>query len=376
MKKESKIILSIIVILLVAIVSYFVGYKKAYNDYESFLNNNDNGVKYQSFYATITDIEDTGLTIDDTALTVKGLDINDINFRGIFKFVITEATEIEWRYTKLDTSELEIGDKISIIFTGNIQESEPAKIEDVLKIQLLDDEIKEEVKELVKRFVKTDGDNPAIIVDNADWICEKTYVDFMRDIGVHFNVNTMLSADCYKKRLESGGLTFLEMGYMLMQAFDFVHLNKEFNCCLQIGGSDQWGNILAGVDLSRKIGFSEGKKIDPLFGFVCPLLLKADGEKMGKTATGTLWVSREKTSAFEFFQAWINSFDEDVERSLAFFTRMEMEDIRELCQNDIREAKKILAFEVTKLVHGEDEAIKSKQIAEELFSNKGVSENI
>ncbi len=235
---------------------------------------------------------------------------------------------------------------------------------------------KAEVKELVKRFVKTDGDNPAIIVDNADWICDKTYVDFMRDIGVHFNVNNMLSAECYKKRLEQGGLTFLEMGYMLMQAFDFVHLNKEFNCKLQIGGSDQWGNILAGVDLSRKIGFSEGKKIDPLFGFVCPLLLKADGEKMGKTATGTLWVSREKTSAFDFFQAWINSFDEDVERSLAFFTRMEMEEIKELCNKDIREAKKLLAFEVTKLVHGEEEAIKSRQIAEELFSNKGVSENM
>ena len=235
---------------------------------------------------------------------------------------------------------------------------------------------KAEVKELVKRFVRTDGDNPAIIVDNADWICDKTYIDFMRDIGVHFNVNNMLSAECYKKRLEQGGLTFLEMGYMLMQAFDFVHLNKEFNCKLQIGGSDQWGNILAGVDLSRKIGFSEGKKIDPLFGFVCPLLLKADGEKMGKTATGTLWVSREKTSAFDFFQAWINSFDEDVERSLAFFTRMEMEDIKELCNKDIREAKKLLAFEVTKLVHGEEEAINAKKIAEELFSNKGVSENM
>ena len=235
---------------------------------------------------------------------------------------------------------------------------------------------KAEVKELVKRFVKTDGDNPAIIVDNADWICDKSYVDFMRDIGVHFNVNSMLNAECYKKRLATGGLTFLEMGYMLMQAFDFVHLNKEFDCRLQIGGSDQWGNILAGVDLSRKIGFSEGKKIDPLFGFVCPLLLKADGEKMGKTATGTLWVSREKTSAFEFFQAWINSFDEDVERSLAFFTRMEMDDIRELCNKDIREAKKILAFEVTKLVHGEEEAIKAKQTAEELFSNKASSENM
>ncbi len=235
---------------------------------------------------------------------------------------------------------------------------------------------KKEVKELVKRFVKTDGDNPAIIVDNADWINEKTYIDFMRDIGVHFNVNTMLNADCYKKRLENGGLTFLEMGYMLMQAFDFVHLNKEFNCRLQIGGSDQWGNIIAGVDLSRKIGFSEGKKIDPLFGLTCPLLIKADGEKMGKTATGTLWVSREKTSTFEFFQAWMNSFDEDVERSLSFFTRLPIDEIKELCKKDIREAKKLLAFEVTKLVHGEEEAIKARKTSEELFSNNGISDNM
>lgn len=235
---------------------------------------------------------------------------------------------------------------------------------------------KAEVKELVKRFVKTDGDNPAIIVDNADWISDKNYIDFMRDIGVHFNVNNMLSADCYKKRLESGGLTFLEMGYMLMQAFDFVHLNKEFGCKLQIGGSDQWGNIIAGVDLSRKIGFSEGKQIEPLFGLVCPLLIKADGEKMGKTASGTLWVSRDKTSTFEFFQAWMNSFDEDVERSLSFFTRLEISEIKKLCEEDIREAKKLLAFEVTKLVHGEEEALKAKETSEELFSNKGISENM
>ena len=235
---------------------------------------------------------------------------------------------------------------------------------------------KAEVKELVKRFVRTDGDNPAIIVDNADWIMNQTYVDFMRDIGVHFNVNNMLSADCYKKRLENGGLTFLEMGYMLMQAFDFVHLNKEFGCRLQIGGSDQWGNILAGAELSRKIGFSEDKKIDPLFGWTCPLLIKADGEKMGKTASGTLWVSRDKTTPFDFFQAWINSFDEDVERSLSFFTRMEISDIKELCKKDIREAKKLLAFEVTKLVHGEEEALKAKKTAEELFSNKCISDNM
>ena len=235
---------------------------------------------------------------------------------------------------------------------------------------------KEEVKELVKRFVRTDGDNPAIIVDNADWICDKTYVDFMRDIGVHFNVNNMLNSDCYKKRLEQGGLTFLEMGYMLMQAFDFVHLNKEHGCKLQIGGSDQWANILAGADLSRKIGFSEGKQIDPLFGWTCPLLIKADGEKMGKTASGTLWVSREKTTVFDFFQAWMNSFDEDVPRSLAFFTRLDMDVIDKICKEDIREAKKLLAFEVTKLVNGEEEALKAKETAEELFSNKGISDNM
>ena len=235
---------------------------------------------------------------------------------------------------------------------------------------------KKEVKDLVKRFIRTDGENPAIIVDNADWISDKTYVDFMRDIGVHFNVNNMLNAECYKKRIANGGLTFLEMGYMLMQAFDFVHLNKEFGCTLQIGGSDQWGNILAGSDLSRKIGFSEGKKIDPLFGFTCPLLIKADGEKMGKTATGTLWVSREKTTVFDFFQAWINSFDEDVERCLSFFTRMDIKDIQKLCKEDIRKAKKILAFEVTKLVHGEEDAIKARQTSEEIFEGLGISENM
>lgn len=138
MKKETKIMLSIIVIIFVAIISYFVGYKKAYDDYERDLDNHK--VSFHTFYATITHIEDTGLTIDDTALTVKGLDINDINFRGNFEFIITEATEIEWRNTNIEATELEVGDNISIMFTGGIQETDPAKIEDVLKIQLLDDE--------------------------------------------------------------------------------------------------------------------------------------------------------------------------------------------------------------------------------------------
>lgn len=235
---------------------------------------------------------------------------------------------------------------------------------------------KNEVKELIKRFINTDGDNKAIIVDNADWICDKTYVDFMRDVGVFFNVNTMLAADCYKKRQQAGGLTFLEMGYMLMQAFDFIHLNKEFNCTLQIGGSDQWANILAGVDLSRKMSLKNNEPNPNLAGWTCPLLIKADGEKMGKTASGTLWVSREKTTVFDFYQAWMNFFDEDVERSLTFFTRMEVEEIKAICKKDIREAKKLLAFEVTKLVHGEENALAAKKAAEELFSGSISATNV
>lgn len=234
---------------------------------------------------------------------------------------------------------------------------------------------KTEVKELVKRFVDTDGDNPALILDNADWINQETYIDFMRNIGIHFNVNKMLATDCYKNRLEEGGLTFLEMGYMLMQAYDFVYLNEKYNCAIQIGGSDQWANMIAGVELARKLDFANGKKDRALETLTCPLLVKADGEKMGKTADGTLWVSREKTTVYDFYQMFINSFDEDVERLLSFFTDFGIKEIKKLCAEDIRNAKKIMAFEVTKLVHGEEEALKVKKASEEIFNNKGLSEN-
>ncbi|NLL02155.1 MAG: tyrosine--tRNA ligase [Mollicutes bacterium] len=223
---------------------------------------------------------------------------------------------------------------------------------------------KKEVKDLVKRFVKED----TLIVDNADWFKGRDYVDFMREVGVHFNVKKMLSADCYKKRLENGGLTFLEMGYMLMQAFDFTILKDRHNCVLQIGGSDQWANIVAGVDLGRKFNNKEGKEVEVLFGLTCPLLVKADGEKMGKTASGTLWVSRNKTDCYDFYQAFINVFDEDVERLLSFFTRIEIDEIKAMCEKDIISAKKLMAFEVTKLVHGEEEAIKVKEASEAVFS--------
>ena len=234
---------------------------------------------------------------------------------------------------------------------------------------------KAEVKELVKRFVEVDGENPALILDNAEWINPESYIDFMRNIGVHFNVNKMLATDCYKNRLEQGGLTFLEMGYMLMQAYDFVYLNEKYGCTLEIGGSDQWANMVAGVELARKMDFANEKEDRGLQTLTCPLLVKADGEKMGKTASGTLWVSREKTTVYDFYQMFMNSFDEDVERLLSFFSDYEIEDIKRMCKEDIRSAKKLMAFEVTKLVHGEEETLKVKKASEDIFSNKGNSDN-
>lgn len=234
-----------------------------------------------------------------------------------------------------------------------------------------------EISSIIKRFVRTDGENPALVVDNAEWLKPATYIDFLRQVGVHFNVNEMLRNDLYKNRLEKGGLTFMEMGYMLMQAFDFIHLNNTFGCILQIGGSDQWGNIVAGVDLSRKMNFADGKERQLMMGLTCPLLTNAEGVKMGKTEKGTLWVSREKTSSFDFFQHFVNCLDADVERLLRFFTHIDVETIKEMCTTDIVKAKKLMAFEVTKLVHGEEEALKAQEIAQNLFENKqGVSENM
>ncbi len=235
---------------------------------------------------------------------------------------------------------------------------------------------KNEVKELVKRFVDIDGENPAIIVDNSDWTSQEKYIDFLRKVGIHFNVNKMLATDCYKKRLEEGGLTFLEMGYMLMQANDFVHLNSEYGCTLQIGGSDQWVNILAGTELYRKLNNLNDASKEELFGLTCPLLVKADGEKMGKTSTGTLWVSRNKTTVFDFYQMFRNSYDEDVPRLLSFFSDIEISEIDRTCKEDIINAKKVMAYEVTKLVHGENEAKKALETAESIFENKSFDNNM
>ena len=233
---------------------------------------------------------------------------------------------------------------------------------------------KQEVKELVKKFVDTEGDNPAIIVDNADWMTE-TYIDFLRRVGIHFNVNSMLDTDCYKNRLEEGGLTFLEMGYMLIQANDFVHLNDTYGCQLEVGGSDQWANMVAGVTLSKKLDLLDNKNRN-LQALTVPLLLKADGEKMGKTAKGALWISKDRTSVYDFYQMFINSYDEDVEKLLCFFSDYSVEDIKKMCKEDIIKAKETMAYEVTKLVHGEKEATQARNASREIFANRQNSSNM
>lgn len=236
-----------------------------------------------------------------------------------------------------------------------------------------------EVKELAKRFIRVDGDNPAVILNNADWMTGYDYVDFMRDIGIHFNVNTMLTTDIYANRIKAGGLTFLEMGYMLMQSYDFAYLNKKYNCTLQIGGSDQWGNIVGGVTLNRKLknGINnidfEGNDI---YGLTCPLLLTKDGKKMGKTENGTLWVARDKTTPFDFYQYFYNVNDCDVETLLRLFTRVDTAEIEHIVNTDIVAAKRLMAFEITKLVHGNETATNVLETATSLFQEKAVAQDM
>jgi tyrosyl-tRNA synthetase len=227
----------------------------------------------------------------------------------------------------------------------------------------------EEVKTLAKRFIKTEGENPALILSNEEWMKSYNFVDFMRDIGVHFNINKMLSTEIYDNRLKEGGLTFLEMGYMLMQSYDFVYLNKKYGCSLQIGGSDQWGNITAGVNLLRKMNFKNDEAADKIYGLTCPLLMTKEGKKMGKTENGTLWVARERTTVFDFFQYFYNVMDEDTTMLLKLFTRLPLDEIEYLVKNDIIAAKKTMAYEITKLVHGKDEADKVIDAVDNLFNN-------
>ena len=223
------------------------------------------------------------------------------------------------------------------------------------------------IKKQVEKFVSFEGENAAIIVNNADWFSDFKFIEFVREIGSLFSVNKMLAAECYKNRLETG-LTFFEMSYMLMQSYDFLHLYNEYGCKLEMGGNDQWSNIIGGVDLIRKIGK------DDSFGLTFKLLTTKEGKKMGKTEKGALWLDPKKTSPYEFYQYWRNVEDSSVENILKMLTFLPIEKINELSSlkdEKINEAKKIAAFEITKLVHGEDEAKKAEEASNALFNGQG-----
>ena len=218
-------------------------------------------------------------------------------------------------------------------------------------------------KEQMSRFISFEGENAAIIANNADWLLNLNYVDFLREIGVHFSVNKMLTAECFKQRMEKG-LTFLEFNYMLMQGYDFLYLNQKYGCILEVGGDDQWSNMLAGVDLIRR------KEKKSAFCLTCTLLLNSEGKKMGKTQKGALWLDEKKCSVYDFYQYFRNVEDVKVEECMRLLTFMDMEEIKELTKyNDERmnQAKERLAFEVTKLVHGEQKAIEAQKQARAAF---------
>jgi tyrosyl-tRNA synthetase len=215
-------------------------------------------------------------------------------------------------------------------------------------------------------------DDRAIMENNMNWLLKLNYVEFLRDIGVHFSVNRMLSAECYKSRYDKG-LTFLEFNYMLMQSYDFLELYRKYGCRLQLGGDDQWSNIISGTDLVRRV---EG--VDT-YGMTFTLLTTSEGKKMGKTESGALWLDGSKTSPYEFYQYWRNVDDADVEKCLALLTFLPMDEVRRLGSlpgERINEAKKVLAFELTKMVHGDEEAEKAQKTAESLFGGSGDSEHI
>ena len=228
----------------------------------------------------------------------------------------------------------------------------------------------ERFKAQLGRFIDFTADN-AIMANNADWLMNLEYIPFLREIGMHFSVNRMLTAECFKSRMEKG-LSFLEFNYMIMQAYDFLELNRRHGCVMQLGGDDQWSNIIAGTDLIRR---KEGKQA---YGMTFNLLTTSDGKKMGKTMAGAVWLDREKTTPYEFFQYWRNIEDASVEKCLALLTFLPMDEVRRLGAlegSEINHAKEVLAYEVTKLVHSKEDADDAMEAARALFTDNNASAN-
>lgn len=218
-------------------------------------------------------------------------------------------------------------------------------------------------KQQLSRFIEF-GEDKAIIINNADWLRSLKYIDFIRDVGVHFSVNRMLTAECFKSRMEKG-LSFFEFNYMLMQSYDFLELNRRYGCKLQLGGSDQWSNIIGGVELIRRMDQKDA------YGLTFKLLTTSEGIKMGKTQKGAVWLDPKKTTPYEFYQYWRNVDDSDVEKCLSLLTFLPMDEIKKLGSlegSEINKAKEILAYEVTNIVHGEEEAKKAMEASKALFT--------
>lgn len=253
---------------------------------------------------------------------------------------------------------------IALLGGGTTMIGDPSGKSDMRKVMTKEtiEHNAERFAEQLSRFISFDNDK-AIIANNADWLLDLNYVDFLREVGVHFSVNKMLTAECYKQRMEKG-LTFFEFNYMLMQSYDFLKLNQMYDCKLELGGNDQWSNILGGVDLIRR---KEGK---PAYGLTFKLLTTSEGIKMGKTMKGAVWLDPEKTSPYEFFQYWRNIEDVKVEECLGLLTFLPMDEVRRLGAlegAEINHAKEVLAYEITKIVHGEAEADKALEASKALF---------
>ncbi len=262
---------------------------------------------------------------------------------------------------------------IALIGGGTTMVGDPSDKTDMRKMLSKEqiDKNGERFKQQMSKFFDF-TDDKAIMVNNGDWLLNLNYVDFLRDVGVHFSVNRMLTADCYKTRMEKG-LTFLEFNYMIMQSYDFLELYKRHNCVMQMGGNDQWSNILGGADLIRR------KMQKPAFGVTFNLLTTSEGKKMGKTEKGAVWLDPEKTSPYEFFQYFRNVDDADVVKLLKVLTFLSLEEIEQYAKlegAEINRAKEKLAYEITALVHGEAEADKALQAAKSLFAGSADNENI
>ena len=262
---------------------------------------------------------------------------------------------------------------IALIGGGTAMVGDPSGKTDMRKM-LTKEEIERNGQNFKKQFetLIEFGEGKAVLENNANWLLGLNYIEFLRNVGVHFSVNRMLTAECFKSRLEKG-LSFLEFNYMLMQGYDFLELYRRYGCRMQLGGDDQWSNILAGADLIRRV---EGVEA---YGMTFTLLTTSEGKKMGKTESGAVWLDPLKTTPYEFYQYWRNIEDVSVGKCLALLTFLPMEEVRRLGSlpgEKINEAKKVLAFEITKIIHGEEEALKAQTAAEALFGGGGDSEAI